>query len=361
MLRWQLGRHYESALIRASLATMWKWFHKLGSPPTVYWLAGVLRPWLLVAGLCGIAVGIWQGLFEAPADYQQSDAYRIIFIHVPAAYIAQMSYMLLGVASFVALVWRMKVGHALAAAIAPIGASFTVLALATGSIWGRPMWGTWWEWGDPRLTSVLILLFLYVGYMVLRSSIADSIKGDRAAALLAVVGLVNLPIIRYSVVWWSSLHQGATLITDDGPRMPPEMLVPLLLSLAGFTLLFGYLAASRLRGELVDREKKSRWLREHIPENFANSRVVDRVETGFALAALLVFAVLITVLFIIPQESAWLSSIRDSMSGYGAFVWTSYYLGFVVVVWNMLNAHNRFNKATRSAHKFATRREEVMA
>ncbi|MEL7537904.1 MAG: heme ABC transporter permease [Pseudomonadota bacterium] len=339
----------------------WTWFHKLGSPPTVFAFCGALKPWLLTLGLIGIGIGIWQGLFVAPADYQQSDAYRIIFVHVPAAYIAQMCYMLVGIASFVALVWRMKVGHAVAAAAAPIGASFTVLALATGSIWGRPMWGTWWEWGDPRLTSVLILLFLYVGYMVLRASVNDPLKGDRAAALLAVVGLVNLPIIRYSVVWWSSLHQGATLITEDGPRMPPAMLTPLLISLAGFTLLFGYLLASRLRGELVAREKKARWLRDRLGNVTSNSGSSQTVETLFIVVALTILGGYVGVAFLYPQDWPVLSAIRDSMSGYGAFVWLSYYLGFVIVVWNMLNAANRVEQATQSARRYAIRHEEVMA
>lgn len=340
----------------------WTWFHKLGSPPTVFAFCGALQPWLLVAGLGAIAVGIWQGLFVAPADYQQSDAYRIIFVHVPAAYIAQMSYMALGVASFVALVWRMKVGHAVAAALAPVGASFTLLALATGAIWGRPMWGTWWEWGDPRLTSVLILLFLYIGYIVLRSSIADPLKGDRAAALLAVVGLINLPIIRYSVVWWSSLHQGATLITDDGPKMPPEMLAPLLISLTGFTLLLGFLVAARLRGELVQREKRARWLRERLANGpvGSNSAPVHVVETLFVVAALAVLAVAVWVLFVSPADWPFLSVIRDSMSGYGAFVWLSYYLGFIVVVWNLINASKRVNQATEKARRFLAHQQEVM-
>ena len=339
----------------------WTWFHKLGSPPTVFALCGALRPWLLVSGFALVAFGIWQGLFVAPADYQQSDAYRIIFIHVPAAYVAQMCYMLLGVASFVALVWKMKVGHAIAAAAAPIGASFTVLALATGAIWGRPMWGTWWEWGDPRLTSVLILLFLYVGYVVLRASISDTGKGDRAAALLAVVGLVNLPIIRYSVVWWSSLHQGATLVTEDGPKMPPAMLTPLLLSLAGFSLLFGYLLASRLRGELVVREKKARWLRDRLATAPTNGGGTRRVETAFVAVGLVGLVLAVYVLFISKQDWPGLSAIRDSMSGYGAYVWTSYYLGFVIVVWNMLNAANRVEEATRVARRYVARQQEVMA
>ncbi|MEM8983907.1 MAG: heme exporter protein CcmD [Pseudomonadota bacterium] len=339
----------------------WTWFHKLGSPPTVFALCAWLRPWLLIGGVVAIAIGIWQGLFVAPADYQQSDAYRIIFVHVPAAYIAQMCYGILGVASFVALVWRMKVAHAVAAAAAPIGASFTLLALATGAIWGRPMWGTWWEWGDPRLTSVLILLFLYAGYMVLRTSISDPLKGDRAAALLAVVGLVNLPIIRYSVVWWSSLHQGATLITADGPKMPPTMLVPLLLSLLGFSLLFGFLLASRLRGELVVREKKARWLRDKLADATVRESSVGRVETAFVAVALVLFAIAATVLFIAPQPWPILVVIRDSMSGYGAFVWMSYYLGFVVVVWNLLNANRRIQSATTSALRYAASREGVAA
>ena len=187
---------------------MWKFLHKLASPPHFYDLSAKIIPWFSVGALGFIAYGTIAGLFFAPADYQQGDAFRIIYVHVPAAYLSMLAYTSMAVSAGIGLIWRMKLAHAVAAAAAPLGAWFTFLALATGSIWGRPMWGTWWEWGDPRLTSELIMLFLYFGYMALRAAIDDTAKADRASAVLALVGAVNIPIIHFSVEWWSSLHQG---------------------------------------------------------------------------------------------------------------------------------------------------------
>ena len=170
----------------------------------------------------------------------------------------------MAVSAAIGLIWRIKLSHAVAAAAAPLGAWFTFLALATGSIWGRPMWGTWWEWGDPRLTSELIMLFLYFGYMALRSAIDDTAKADKASAVLALVGAVNVPIIHFSVEWWSSLHQGPTLVKAGGPAMDAAMLYPLLAMIFGFTFLFGGLLLRRVRAEVLFRERRTRWVRELI-------------------------------------------------------------------------------------------------
>jgi heme exporter protein C len=220
---------------------MWKILHRLASPPHFYHIAANLIPWFAMPGLLLIAYGVYAGLFVAPPDYQQGDAFRIIYVHAPSAYLSMMAYMIMAISAGIGLIWRMKLAHAVAAAVAPLGAWFTFLALATGSIWGRPMWGTWWEWGDPRLTSELVLLFLYFGYMALRNAIDDTSKADRASAVLAMVGAVNVPIIHFSVEWWSSLHQGPTLIRKDGPAMDTAMLYPLLAMILGFTLIFGAL------------------------------------------------------------------------------------------------------------------------
>jgi heme exporter protein C len=241
---------------------MWTFFHKLASPPHFYRLAGNLIPWLAGGGLLLIAYGTFAGLFVAPPDYQQGDAFRIIYVHVPAAYLSMLAYGVMAVAAAIGLIWRMKLAHAVAAARAPLGAWFTFLALATGSIWGRPMWGTWWEWGDPRLTSELLLLFLYFGYMALRASIDDIGRADRASAVLALVGAVNLPIIHFSVEWWSSLHQGPTLVRAGGPAIEPAMLYPLLAMIFGFSLLYGALLLHRLRSEVLSRERRARWVRD---------------------------------------------------------------------------------------------------
>jgi heme exporter protein C len=243
---------------------MWTYLHKMASPPHFYGLANTLVPWFAVPGYLLIAYGAFAGLFVAPPDYQQGDAFRIIYVHVPAAYLSMMAYMLMAVAGAIGLIWRMKLAHAVAAAAAPLGAAFTFLALATGSIWGRPMWGTWWEWGDPRLTSELILLFLYFGYMALRSAIDDVAKADKASAILAMVGAVNIPIIHFSVEWWSSLHQGPTLIKEGGPAMDPAMLYPLLAMIFGFSFVFGAQLLRRVRTEVLFRERRTNWVRHMI-------------------------------------------------------------------------------------------------
>jgi heme exporter protein C len=239
---------------------MWKWFHQLASPPHFYRLAGLWAPWLLGLALVTMLAGLYGGLVLAPPDYQQGDAFRIIYVHVPAAYLSLMAYTMMAVASAIGLVWRMKLAHAVAASAAPIGASFTFLALVTGSIWGRPMWGTWWEWSDPRMMTELILLFLYLGYMALRAAFDDRKRADRAGAVLAIVGVVNVVLVHYSVEWWSSLHQGQTVMNEEA-TMPASMLTPLLLMILSFTLFFGALMFSRLKSEVLLRESSARWVR----------------------------------------------------------------------------------------------------
>ena len=242
---------------------MWTWFYKLASPPHVFGIAAAFVPWLLSAAALALGYGVIAGLAIAPLDYQQGDAFRMIYVHVPSALLSLTVYTVMAAASAVALIWRIKVGHAVAAASAPIGASFTLAALVTGSLWGRPMWGTYWAW-DPRLTSELILLFLYVGVMSLRSAFEDPALGDRAAALLAVVGVVNVPIVHFSVVWWNSLHQGATIVRLGPPKMPASMLWPLLAMWLGFMLFYGAVLCMRLQGELLNRERQALWVREAI-------------------------------------------------------------------------------------------------
>jgi heme exporter protein C len=242
---------------------MWTWFYKLASPPYVYGVAAALAPWLFAGAALTLGYGLIAGLGIAPPDYQQGEAFRMIYVHVPAAILSVTIYTLMAAAAAVALIWRIKVGHAVAAASAPIGASITVMTLVTGSLWGKPMWGTYWAW-DPRLTSELILLFLYVGVMSLRSAFEDPARGDRAAALLAVVGVVNVPIVHFSVVWWNSLHQGSTIVTLEGPKMPGSMLWPLLSMLLGFTLFYGAVLCIRVQGEVLSRERQSAWVREAV-------------------------------------------------------------------------------------------------
>jgi heme exporter protein C len=241
----------------------WTWFHRLASPPHIYRLAQQLTPWFAWPAATLILTALFGGLVLAPPDYQQGDGFRIIYMHAPAAWMSLMVYTTMAVAAAVALIWRMKVAHAVAASCAPIGASFTFAALVTGSLWGEPMWGTWWEW-DPRLTSELILLFLYLGYMGLRGAIDDPQRADRTSAVLAVVGIVNVPIIHYSVTWWNSLHQAPSVMRLGKPQLSMPMLWPLLMMLLGFTLFFVAVLLVRLRGEILVRERSASWIREVV-------------------------------------------------------------------------------------------------
>ena len=241
--------------------TLVRFFHQLASPPHFYRLAEVLAPWFGILGGLLLIAGLYGGLVVAPADYQQGEGFRIIYVHVPSAYLSMFAYVVMAVAAAIGFIWRMKLAHAVAASAAPLGASFTFLALVTGMLWGKPMWGTYWQWGDARLVSELVLLFLYFGYMALRASFDERDKADRASAVLAVVGVVNVPIIHYSVIWWSTLHQGPTISKLDAPSISTSMLVPLLMMILAFNLLFGYLLLERLKSEVLTRERQSRWVR----------------------------------------------------------------------------------------------------
>jgi heme exporter protein C len=224
----------------------------LTNPRSFMAFSRIAAPVLGVATAGAMLWGLWLG-FAAPEDYQQGDAIRILFIHVPAAWTAMFSYLCLGVASLLSLVFRHALADAAARACAPLGAAFTALALATGSLWGRPTWGTWWEW-DGRMTSVLILLLLWLAYIALRASIDDEARAARAGAILALVGLVNLPVIHFSVYWWNSLHQGSsTLAAEAGDRLPPAYLTPLLLMGLAYLGLFGALWLVRIRAEVWRR------------------------------------------------------------------------------------------------------------
>jgi heme exporter protein C len=241
----------------------WTWFHRFASPPHIYRVAGKLTPWFAwPAGLL-IVSALYAGLFLAPPDYQQGEGFRMIYVHAPSAWLSVMIYGVMATAAAVGLIWRMKVAHAAAASCAAIGASFTLVSLVTGMLWGKPMWGTYWVW-DPRLTAQLVLLFLYLGYMALRSGIDDLGRADRASAVLAIIGVVNLPIIRYSVEWWNSIHQAPSVMKMERPSMPFDMLAPLLMMLLGFTLLFAALLLVRMRAEVLRRERGASWVKEVV-------------------------------------------------------------------------------------------------
>ena len=224
-------------------------FNYFTNPTRFLRLTSKLQPIAMVVTLITMGAGLYYSLFQSPPDYQQSETVRMMYVHVPAAWMAMFCYIALAASSAVALIWRHMVADIVAKSTAPIGACFTFLALATGSLWGKPMWGTWWVW-DARLTSVLILFFLYLGYMVLYNAFDEPTRGARAAAILAIVGVINVPIIKFSVDWWNTLHQPASVVKMDGPAIHPSMLTPLLLMAVGYTAFYFWVLFIRSRAEL---------------------------------------------------------------------------------------------------------------
>lgn len=251
---------------KRGLNVLISFLHNVISPQTCYSLAGRLTPFLGIGAVVCLLYGFVAGFGMAPPDYQQGEGFRIIYVHVPSAFLSLLIYVVMASASGCFLIWRIKLADVLAQACAPLGAAFTLLALATGSIWGKPMWGTWWVW-DARLSSELILLFLYLGYMALRHALSNSSQQARAVGILAVVGVVNIPIIHYSVVWWNTLHQGATLSRLAAPAIETTMLLPLLGMLAGFLLFYMLLLSIRVRTLILEREQSSAWVKERVSSN----------------------------------------------------------------------------------------------
>jgi len=229
---------------------------RLANPARFMRLSGAMLPWLAGLTAALLAIGLGWALLLAPPDYQQGESVRIMFIHVPSAWMALSIYLFIAIASGVALVSRHPLAEVAAQAAAPIGAVFTLVCLTTGSLWGRPMWGTWWVW-DARLTSVLVLFFLYLGYIALVNAFDDASRGARAGSLLALVGVVNLPIIKFSVDWWNTLHQPASVIRMGRPAIDASMLIPLLIMAVAFMLLFAILLLLRMRTALNERKARA--------------------------------------------------------------------------------------------------------
>jgi len=235
-------------------------FHKAGSAPWFYRVSGYLIPWLWAIFIVLTAIGLYLGLFTAPADYQQGETVRIMYLHVPTAWMSMMIYGFMAIMGFIALVWRIRMMEVLVISSAPIGAAFTVIALMTGSLWGRPMWGTFWVW-DARLTSELVLLFLYFGVIALYKAYDEPRKAARAASLLSIVGAFNLPIIYFSVEWWNTLHQGSSF-GGDGPGIHPDMLWPLLIMATTMKFFYGANLLSRARLTLLKQDHRKRWVQD---------------------------------------------------------------------------------------------------
>lgn len=244
----------------------WQWFHRLGSPRWFYEKSTAWLPWLGgIALLLLIAGSIW-GLGFAPIDAKQGNSYRIIYIHVPAAFLAQGGYFIMAISGAIGLIWKMKLPYMVMKSAAPVGAGLTFLALITGSIWGKPTWGTWWEW-DARITFMLILLFLYFGIMALQQAFTQRETGDKAAAILALAGVVNIPIIQKSVDWWYTLHQPATIKFIGKSSIDPAMLYPLLLMVIAFYVFYLWVLLLNTRAEILNRESRTRWVAELVEQH----------------------------------------------------------------------------------------------
>lgn len=241
------------------------WF-KFSSPATFYPLAGTMSRGFAWAAAVLIVIGLYMSFFVAPTDYKQGEGYRIIFIHVPASWMSMFIYLIMAGWSFLGLTLNTRLSAMMATALAPTGALFTFIALWTGAFWGKPMWGTWWVW-DARLTSELILLFLYIGYIALHSAIEDPRRADRASAILCLVGAVNIPIIHYSVKWWNTLHQGASVSIKSGSSMSEIMLIAMLIMTLGFWAYAISVALARVRCIILERERESGWVKKLITEN----------------------------------------------------------------------------------------------
>jgi len=241
----------------------WTWFHRLGSPRWFYQTSGKWLPWLslLAAGL--LLLGLCWGLGFAPQDAKQGNSFRIIYIHVPASFLALAGYYVMAIAGAVGLIWKMKLADMVMKSAAPIGAVLTFLALVTGAIWGKPTWGTYWVW-DARITSMLVLLFLYLGVIALQYSYSSQDAASKASAVLSLVGMVNIPIIYKSVDWWYTLHQPATIKFTEAPSMHPDMFQPLLVMILGFYCFYAVALILNTRVEVLYRERRTRWVQDLV-------------------------------------------------------------------------------------------------
>lgn len=237
--------------------------YQYAAPQAFYPVAGQLIPWFYAAAVAFLLSGLYIGFAVAPTDFQQGEAYRIIFVHVPAAWMSMWIYLMMAFWAAIGLAFNTKLSSMMAQALAPTGALFSAIALVTGSLWGKPMWGAWWVW-DARLTSELILLFLYLGFIALQSSIDEPRRADRAGAVLALVGVINVPVIYFSVRWWNTLHQGASVSVSASPKMASVMLFGMLLmALASWTYAIG-ISLSRLRSIILERERRTDWVKAEV-------------------------------------------------------------------------------------------------
>ena len=252
---------FSSFLALSLVIPMWKMFYMLASMKNFYALSGRFLPWLFAFTIVSFGVGLTLGLVFAPADYQQGDAFRIIYIHIPSAFLSLSIYAGMGLMAISLLVWRVQVAGVLITALAEIGVLMTAIALITGSLWGKPMWGTWWIW-DARLTSEFILLLMYFSVLAIKQTFAQPEQAYRLMAIVVLVGVIDLPIIHYSVYWWNTLHQGQTLSLFAKPKIAASMLYPLLIMLSGFVSYVLWATLMRARQEILRVSYKQNWVKE---------------------------------------------------------------------------------------------------
>jgi len=253
---------------------LWSWFHKMGSPRWFYSSSEKWVPWLAFVAIGTLIVGAVWGLAFAPVDFKQGNSYRIIFVHVPTSAVAMAGYMIMATAAAISLIWKMKLAQVVMKCCAPIGAGMTLISLISGSLWGKPTWGTYWIW-DARLTSMLILFFLYLGVLALYEAFEDSESAFKAGAVLSLVGSVNIPIIYWSVEWWNSLHQPATIKFTEESTMHSDMLQPLLLMIAGFYCFYALLLLVYTRSEILFRERNTQWVKAIVAKK-CNDNFTDK-------------------------------------------------------------------------------------
>ncbi len=335
---------------------MWKWINSFAQPERAYGACNSLMPYFAAIFCICLPVSIIWGLAFAPTDYQQFDVYRIIYIHVPTATLSLSAYVAMAVAAFVGMVWQWRSALMTMIAIAPIGAAITFISLFTGAVWGKPTWGTYWIW-DARLTSQLILLFLYLGVIALYSSFDDKQQGGKAAAIMAMVGVVNIPIIKYSVEWWNTLHQTATISKLDKPSMPMEMVVPLLTGMVGMAGFIGLVTLIRLKNELIKRDGHRPWVINTLENEQLNPKAV--ISKGWWLG--IVIALGLGIFWASSQGFKFenMSAFWD-MGGRGLFVWLSYSVSLATLLLVLVLSIIERKSIIKAAQKQKQRAERIL-
>lgn len=336
---------------------MWKWINSFAQPEKAYHACNSLLPYFATIMCVCLPVGFIWGLAYSPTDYQQFDVYRIIYAHVPTATLSLSAYVAMATAAFVGIVWQWRSAFMTMIAIAPVGAVVAFLSLVTGAIWGKPTWGTYWIW-DARLTSQLILLFLYIGVIALYVSFDDKLQGGKAAAIMAMVGVINIPIIKYSVEWWNTLHQTATISKLDAPSMPPSMYIPLLTAMIGMLGFIGTVTLLRLKNELIVRDSHRPWVSAVISSEQEHKKPVISLLWRIAIVVLLAAGLVIASMqgFKFDGFAAFVD-----MGGRAIFVWSSYAITLLTLLSLLFFSMFERTQIIKQALKQQARVEKIMA